>query len=83
MGYVRDNGIGVDPERASMVKAIFALFDKGLSMQAIARYLNAIEYTTPRGKRWHASSVREIIIRRLVYQGANRGESPVTWPKIL
>lgn len=83
MGYIRANGISVDHERATMVKAIFALYDKGMSMQAIARYLNNIDYPTPRGKRWHASSVREIIIRRLVYQGSNRGESPVTWPKIL
>lgn len=83
MGYVRANGIIVDEYRAQIVKAMFALRDKGTSFHQIAHYLNEIGITTPRGKQWHASSVKEIIENRSIYQGGNRGESEQSWPKIL
>lgn len=83
MGYMRANGIALDHYRAQMVKGMFALRDKGQSFHEIARSLNLIDFKTPRGKVWHASSVREIILNRLIYLGSTRGESKVEWPRIL
>lgn len=83
MGYIRGDEVVVDAYRAQMVKAMFALRDKGQSYHQIARYLNRIGFKTPRGKVWHASSVREVISNRLIYQGSLRGESAKHWPKIL
>ena len=83
MGYVRASGIQIDQGAANIVRAMFALRDKDLSFREIARYLNNAEIKTMRGKTWHASSVREVLLNRMVYQGSLRGESEIAWPRIL
>jgi site-specific DNA recombinase len=85
MGYRRTSQgvIEVDEYRAGIVKAMFALRDKQMSLKAIATYLNAVEIKTPRNKQWHASSVKEVIDNRETYLGGLRGASNISWPKIL
>ena len=83
-GYTRTpEGIMIVAERADIVRKIFDLRDQGLALRAIADQLNSDGYTTARGHKWHASSVREIMLNEAVYRGGKRGESDLTWTPIL
>lgn len=70
-------------EEAEIVRSIFAMRDAGRTLAAIADSLNADGLTTRRGRRWHASSVREILLNEADYRGGARNESPSNWPVIL
>lgn len=85
MGYRRASadGVEVDPERAALVRSIFDMKRQGLTLRAIAAELNTDGHTTPRGKAWHASSVREVLLNEADYRGGTRGASNVRWPIIL
>ena len=85
MGYQRiESGkFAVEPAAAGLVRHIFTLRDEGRAYGAIAAILNAEGFTTQRGKQWHASSVREIVLNEAKYKGAVMNESAVHWPAIL
>ena len=80
-GYVRTvEGIAVDEARAQIVRQIFDLVEGGATLRAIAR---SLQVPGPRGGRWHASSVSEILANESAYRGGPRGESAVCWPAIM
>ena len=83
-GYVRtsDSDIEVDPSAASTVRQIFALSNNGASLREIADNI-ADHPTSHGGKRWYASSVREVLKNERDYRGGNRGDSAMQWPVIL
>jgi site-specific DNA recombinase len=85
-GYLRDEKvIRIDPEAARHVRLIFSLREDGLTLQAIADYLNGIGIDAPYyGKQWYASTVREILMNEPAYcGGSSRGQEHLTWPVIL
>jgi site-specific DNA recombinase len=84
LGYLRqpDGTILVDEARAELVRHIFALRQQGLSMARIADALAPLP-TSRGGKRWYASSVRQVLINQAAYLGGTRGDSPVRWPILL
>jgi site-specific DNA recombinase len=84
LGYIRtaEGAIFVDEHSAAIVRRIFALRDTGPTMLAIAEALSGV--TTSRGgKRWYASSVREVLLNEDNYRGGKRGDSDLRWPAIL
>ena len=90
MGYTRIMGaagatgeIAIDPEAAAVVRAIFQRRAAGATLGAIADALNGDGVSTRRGGRWHASSVREVLLNEADYRGGRRGESGLCWPAIL
>ncbi|NOK59139.1 MAG: hypothetical protein GFH27_549283n401 [Chloroflexi bacterium AL-W] len=79
-GYLRSSfGIQVDPIAASIVKRIYTMRESH-SLRTIA---DALPSPSPRGSRWHASSVATILRNEAAYRGGQRGESAVCWPRIL
>ncbi len=84
-GYARTpGGIGVEPAAAALVRRIFALQRRGLSLSGIAARIGESGAAGPRGGRWYHTTVREILKNRAAYLGGLRGESStVRWPAIL
>lgn len=56
-----DGKLVADPERAPIAQGIFAWFDAGLSMRAIAQQLRATGAPTWSGRKWGHSSVQRIL----------------------
>jgi len=84
LGYYRaENGVQVNPVDATIVRRIFARRWQGQTLTTIAQGLNQDRIKTPRGRKWHASSVREVLENETIYRGGRRGVSPMTWPVIL
>jgi site-specific DNA recombinase len=84
LGYLRtDEGIAIDETGAAIVRRVFAMREKDKTLKQIASDLNADGVTTSRGRQWHASSVREILLNESDYRGGSRGGSGVNWPTIL
>jgi site-specific DNA recombinase len=83
LGYVRSEGIVIDPAAAAIVKQIFELRAGGATLTAIAGELNQSATGTRHGAAWYASSVREVLLNEDNYRGGLRGESPERWPAIL
>jgi site-specific DNA recombinase len=90
MGYARIMGaagatgeIAVVDHEATIVRRIVAQRATGATLAAIADDLNSDGATTRRGGRWHASSVREVLLNEADYRGGRRGASGVCWPAIL
>lgn len=84
LAYVRgDNGPQVEPIEAVIVRRIFAHRWRGGTLEEIAADLNEAGIRTRRGRRWHASSVREVLLNEPAYRGGRRGDSPQCWPAIL
>jgi site-specific DNA recombinase len=85
MGYIRadHSRIEIDPQRAGLVRRMFAMRRSGMTLLAIAAQLNSEAITTMRGHRWHASSVREVLENESIYRGGHRWQSDVRWPVIL
>jgi len=85
-GYVRDvtmpNKVRVERAAAQRVRRIFAWRDEGLTLRAIAAQLNKMTQS-PRGARWHASSVAAVLANEAAYRGGLRGASQIHWPVIL
>jgi site-specific DNA recombinase len=80
-GYVRSaEGILVDGDAAAAVQQIFRLRGEGKSLRAIAAEMQC---PSPRGGKWHPSSVSEILLNEAAYRGGRRGESAVRWQVIL
>lgn len=84
-GYLRtpDRGILVDNVTAAHARRIMALRRRHLSMRAIAARMNAEGVSSPKGGRWWASSVREVLRNVAAYRGGKRGGSEVRWPRIV
>jgi site-specific DNA recombinase len=76
-------GVEIDHKAADIVRDIFEWRNDGDTLQKIAHTLNFNGVTTARGKRWHASSVREVILNEDAYKGGLRGDSKLQWPKLL
>ncbi len=72
IGYTSEAGrktLEVDEEKAKTVCRVFELDDKGLSLRAIARKLNAEGHTTAQGSTWWPMQVKRVLDRRAVYEG--------------
>lgn len=82
-GYIRtDNGIAIEPLAAAIVRRIFQLRSDGRSLRAIALDVSTLA-PAPRGGKWYATSVSEIMMNDDAYAGGLRNESSVAWPTIL
>lgn len=87
-GYSRvDKKIEIDPYQSAIVKYIFNLHNKGISMNKIAKILTEYNIKTKKGKtRWYSNTVKCIIDNKLKYQGlelVNNNENNIYWAKIL
>jgi site-specific DNA recombinase len=81
-GYTRSGqGIQIDNQASGHVRLIYQARQHA-SLRAIASELNRI-VLSPRGGRWHASSIAEILKNEDAYRGGRRGESTICWPAIL
>jgi site-specific DNA recombinase len=86
MGYrrVASGQFDIEPLAAGLVRHIFALRKDGNTFATIADKLNSQGFTTQRGKQWHGTSVREIILNEPKYRGSvNINGSEKYWPVIL
>jgi hypothetical protein len=72
-GYTRAPGGGPveEPEQAATVRLIFDVHQSGMSLRKIADYLTEQALGTPRDDsvHWQASSVRQILKQRAIYEG--------------
>jgi hypothetical protein len=72
-GYTRAPGGAPveEPEQALAVRLIFELHQGGMSLRKIAAHLTSEGIGTPRAEqeRWQASSVRQILNQRAIYEG--------------
>jgi len=83
-GYLRDTlGVRVDRNAAHIVRRIYELRGQGLTLRAIATQLNKRASASPRGGRWHHSSVAVVLANEDAYRGGERGASVIKWPVIL
>jgi site-specific DNA recombinase len=84
LGYYRsEHGVQVDDAAAAIVQRIFALRWQGQTLTQIADELNRDGVKTGRGRGWHASSVREVLLNEAAYRGSQRGNSLMFWPIVL
>jgi site-specific DNA recombinase len=90
MGYVRTmddkgntDGVAVDEETAPIIRNIFWWREHDNTLREIADRLNDQGIMTPRGRRWHASSVKAVLGNEDKYRGGRPGTSSVQWPAIL
>jgi DNA invertase Pin-like site-specific DNA recombinase len=79
-GYVQgdDGGLLIDQGKAGVVRRIFAERATDTSYGKLAQALNADGIAAPHGKKWYASSVREIVLNN---EAAYRGKED--FPPIL
>jgi site-specific DNA recombinase len=83
-GYVRTlTGVQVEDHAAPIVRRIFAERAAGATLSEIATHLNTLATASPRGSRWYASGVRDVLNNESAYRGGTRGASGVHWPAIL
>ena len=84
MGYTRtEEGVEIVPDEAEIVRQIFSKRGAGATLTVIADGLNKQGIKTRRGGKWHASSVRQILMNEDKYRGGFRWESEIRWPVIL
>ncbi len=86
-GYIALNkNITIDTEKSKIVKKIFELHDRGISMTKIAEMLTEAKIPSPReGFRWYSKSVNCILKNKDKYTGVlmNNNKNKVMWPQIL
>jgi len=83
-GYVRTaQGIEIVEHEAEQVRHIFTARAQGATLREIAVAMNESGHPSPRGGRWHPSSVAQVLMNATAYSGARRGASDVRWPAIL
>jgi DNA invertase Pin-like site-specific DNA recombinase len=86
-GYARTpaGGISVDPQAAALVRRVYALHLRGLSLREIAIRVQEMGLPGPRGGSvWRHTAVADILSNRQAYQGGLRGASSThRWPAIL
>ena len=84
MGYTRtEEGVEIVPDEAEIVRQIFSKRGASATLTVIADSLNKQGIKTRRGGKWHASSVRQILMNEDKYRGGFRWESEIRWPVIL
>ena len=87
LGYRRgeDANINIHPREAAIVRNIFLMRARGLSLRKISVWLNNLKVKTRRGKIWYASTVKIILDNKAKYEGEERNgnENGIRWPKIL
>ena len=82
-GYTRTAaGIAINPRAARIVRRIFDQRQAGATLREIAYDVSGDD-DGPRGGRWHASTIAEILANESAYRGGTRGASAVRWPAIL
>ena len=62
-----------------MVNQIFKLRSQGKSLRNIVSVISPIA-TDPRGGKWYATTISEILLNEEAYRSALRGDSPIRWP---
>ena len=90
LGYVRTiddkgntDGVAIDEGTAPIVRNIFWWRQHENTLREIAGKLNEQGIPTPRGCKWHASSVKAVLDNEDKYRGGWRGASTMRWPAIL
>ena len=82
--YIRTpEGIAVDETTAPVARQIITWRRRGATLRAIAYQLNTEGTPPPIGRKWWASSVREILLNEPAYRGGKRGASDLRWPKVI
>jgi len=72
MGYTSTRGgkvLTVEDEKANIVREVFVLRAKGMTMQRIAAELNTLSVKTAEGKNWHSVQVKRVLDRSALYSG--------------
>ena len=87
-GFTREEGkkIGIDKEKAEVVKKIFQDYENGINMEQIAKNLNELKIQPPRSEMWRSSAIRKIIGNREKYEGcvrSGKNNENERWPTIL
>jgi len=86
-GYIAVNKVvTIEPETSRIVKKIFELHKKGVSMNRIADLLTMEKVPPPRnGLRWYAKGISVILKNKEKYSGVlmNDNKNGIMWPKIL
>lgn len=83
-GYLRTaESIAVDPYCGEVVRRIYGMRRRGLSLRAIAAQLEQEGIPSPVGGPWLFTAIRSILAHEKTYQGGRRGASEKTWPQIL
>lgn len=82
--YVRTpEGIAVDQTTAPIARQIITWRRRGATLRAIAGQLNTEGIPAPLGRKWWATSVREVLLNEPAYKGGKRGASDLRWPKVM
>lgn len=83
--YVRltPSGVGIDRAQARVARSIIQRRRAGCTLQALADDLTARGVPAPRGARWYASSVREVLLNEAAYRGGPMGATGDHWPRLL
>lgn len=82
LGYEAIHGeLYIVDDEAEVVREVFALRDKGLSMDKIAKELNAKGLPTKNGGAWYASTVKAVLGNKKLYQGYYRYGNVKEWVK--
>lgn len=83
-GYSRtETGVEVDQAAAEVVRRIFGMRADRMTLMSIAEQLNKDGIKSPRGRRWYASSVSQILLNKHAYRGGRRWQSETSWPVVL
>lgn len=72
MGYTATRGgkaLIIEDEKANIVREVFALRAKGMTMQRISDEFNALGMETHQGKKWHSVQVKRVLDRASLYKG--------------
>lgn len=82
LGYMSVKGeLYVVPEEAEIVRMIFKLRAEDLSMDKIAKELNAKGIATKQGGAWYASTIKAVLANKKLYQGYYRYGDQKEWVK--
>lgn len=71
-GYASTRGgkvLTVEPKQAMVVRQVFALKAKGLSLRSVAQELNSRGFLTHENKTWHSVQVKRVLDRSALYSG--------------
>jgi site-specific DNA recombinase len=64
--YRSDDHLHVDPDRMPYVHEMFERVAAGESLYSIVKHLTEIGAPSPKGKRWHAPTIRKMLLRASV-----------------
>lgn len=82
MGYkIVDHCLVVNPEEAETVRMVFGCRDVGMTMGAIAKYLDEAGHKTRSGKPFQISTIQSILANERTYRGEYRYGKDQEWVK--